>query len=361
MGKPLHSRVRRQLKYFLNRLVVNLSSQRYKDEPIEPESIKRILLIRINYRIGNIVFMTPLIRALEQKLPNAKVDMLVGASFTAPMMQEMPNIQNVYTLPRKMLKSPIKLLKYIKELNQNNYDLIISPKSDSASSNIATLLLKSPIKLGFYNAESWTAANRYVLHNDSVVHEALQPLELMNIFSGDKIQYNRYLDIALSTDEKEEGEKILFDLFKKNNIIPKNKRIIGIFRDARYEKKIDPNWWIEFATEMQKIDENIIFIDILNPDEKEPLMKDMLSISSPNLRELAKIFSALDIFVCGDTGPMHLACASLTPVIAFFNVTNPTIYGPLGKDDKTILIDNKSIKTVSKEVFEHIVKINNKI
>ncbi len=89
---------------------------------------------------------------------------------------------------------------------------------------------------------------------------------------------------------------------------------------------------------MQKIAPQIRFIDILAPGQT-PLKPDMPTISSKNLRNLAKIFSALDAFVCADTGPMHLASASTTPTIALFNATDPAYYGPLGEKDKTLQIN----------------------
>jgi len=357
MSVPLHSKFRRKIKQFFNSVIVKVSNQSYNDEKIQTSSIKRVLLIRVNYRIGNIVFMTPLIRALQKKLPDAKIDMIVGAKFTAPIIEGMSNVEHVYDLPRKLLKEPIKLFNLIKEINANDYDLIISPVNGSASSNLTVLLLKAKIKLGFYNADTWSPINRMVLADKSIVHEALKPLALMNIFSGDILKYNQFLDVDLSLKEREEGRMILSDLLLKNSFNRKDFKIIGIFRDARYEKKIPQDWWIEFIRNMQDLDDSIVFIDILNPNEMEPLIKDMLFISSKNLRDLAKIFSALDIFLCGDTGPMHLASASLTPIIAFFNVTNPELYGPLGENDKAILIKDKDINLVAKETYNSLTSI----
>ncbi len=348
MSLPLHSQIRKKLRTVLNRTLSLFSSQK-NSKFIDPSKIKKILLIRINYRMGNIIFMTPLIRALEKKLPDAKVDILVGASFTAPIIQEMPNIENVYIMSREITQNPIKLFKEIKKLNQNSYDLIINPITGSVTSNIATYLIKSTLKLGFYKKDTWTPFNRTIEYLDNISHEALKPLALIDAFSGKKLSYNNYLDIVLSDKEKVEGREILSNIIK-----PKiDSKIIGIFRDARGEKRIENNWWVSFIEEMQKNDSNILFVDILAPNEKESLIKDMPSISSSNLRELAKIFSALDVFICGDTGPMHLASASFTPTIALFNVTSPSLYGPLGERDRVVQINDKAVSVVVKETYSH--------
>jgi heptosyltransferase III len=45
---------------------------------------------------------------------------------------------------------------------------------------------------------------------------------------------------------------------------------------------------------------------------------------------------------------MHLAVAAQAKVLAFFNKTNAEVYGALGEDNKTIDIENLSIKEVAK-------------
>lgn len=49
-----------------------------------------------------------------------------------------------------------------------------------------------------------------------------------------------------------------------------------------------------------------------------------------DLVELASIMEMCDLMVCNDSGPMHLASAVGTPVVAIFGPTDPTFTGPLG-------------------------------
>jgi ADP-heptose:LPS heptosyltransferase len=48
-----------------------------------------------------------------------------------------------------------------------------------------------------------------------------------------------------------------------------------------------------------------------------------------DLVELAAVLREVDVLVTGDTGPMHLAAAVGTPVVALFGPSNPDRYGPL--------------------------------
>jgi ADP-heptose:LPS heptosyltransferase len=47
----------------------------------------------------------------------------------------------------------------------------------------------------------------------------------------------------------------------------------------------------------------------------------------------------LDVFITGDTGPMHLASALGTPVVAIFGPSDPIRYATRGDFDRVVRID----------------------
>jgi len=50
-----------------------------------------------------------------------------------------------------------------------------------------------------------------------------------------------------------------------------------------------------------------------------------------DLPQLAAILSCLDLLITNDSGPMHLASATGTPVVALFGSTNPNATSPMGE------------------------------
>ena len=54
---------------------------------------------------------------------------------------------------------------------------------------------------------------------------------------------------------------------------------------------------------------------------------------------LAAVLERLSLFVTGDTGPMHLAAAVGTPVLAIFGPSLPTRYAPLAPRSKLVRVD----------------------
>jgi ADP-heptose:LPS heptosyltransferase len=54
---------------------------------------------------------------------------------------------------------------------------------------------------------------------------------------------------------------------------------------------------------------------------------------------LAAVLERLALFITGDTGPMHLASAVGTPVVAIFGPSLPTRYAPLSPRSRIVRID----------------------
>ena len=345
MAKAFHSKLRKKISTKLQKVLSTLFSFKTNTTPIELESIHKILVVRINYRIGNILFMTPLLNALEKEFPNAKIDMIVGASFTKPLIQEMPQINHVYDFPRKLLKQPLKLLKFKKFLNQEKYDLIINPNPNSSSNGFFTLLIKSKYKIGFEVANKFTPLTHSMPFPKEVTHEALRPLLLMQLLSKKDTKFNQTLDIRLTQKEKA-SEKV-------------TPNTIGIFRDARGNKKIDNSWWSLLLEKLKNLDNSLNFIDILDPNNTTSLNKTIKTLSKKNLRTLSANIANLDAFICGDTGPMHLSSASQTPTIALFKTTSPLYYGTLGEKDLSLILKDKSIENIAKEILMHLKKVKN--
>ena len=343
MAKALHSRVRKNISKGLHRLLSKLFPVNQTPEPIKLDEIKKILVVRINYRIGNILFTTPLLNALEKQFPHAQIDIMVGAPFTSSLVEGMPQVNKVYSFPRKLLKQPLKVFALKKELKNNGYDLLVTPNLKSTSDTLFTFLVSAKYKVGFYAKDVFSPLTHAVESTSEVNHEALKPLVLMSVFSDKLLEnYTPYLDIRLSDEEKQTVA---------SSIAPQS---IGIFRDARGDKKLDNEWWLSLLDALHTLAPQLKIVDILDPNNTTPLKDEMKTLSEKNLRTLAAKIANLDAFICGDTGPMHLASSAKTPTIALFKTTSPEYYGTLGKKDLSLVLKDKTIDNVAKEILVHL-------
>ncbi len=343
MAQALHIRLRKKLALFMQRTLRKIFLRPPVNTKIDTSTIQKILVVRINYRIGNILFTTPLLNALSKQFPNAQIDMILGAPFIAPLIEGMPAINKVYSFDRKLLKHPLDVYALRKEINQNDYDLMVLSSGLSTSDTLISWLIHARYKIGFYDKDSFKNLTHMVDSPTKVEHEALVPLHIMEGLGESTVDsFAQHLDIQLTKEEKIRVDDSALT------------QAIGIFRDARNEKKIDDIWWKELILELKYLDDSWTFVDILDPNNKTALEPDMHTISEKNLRVLAAKIGNLKAFICGDTGPMHLASATKTPTIALFKTTSPTLYGTLGRDDLSLEMQEKSVKEIAKEIVQHL-------
>jgi len=264
------------------------------------------------------------------------------------LLGKMANVENIYYAHSRLLKYPNKLAQLFKKLNNNGYDLLISPTYTSGSSSISQAFIKAKYKLSFKVKDFINFAN-IVVDIPDIKHSALFPLALMDAFAGEKLTYEPYLDIALSGDEKNKGKETLRQLIGQENV--DNKIVIGIFRAARYEKKLADSYWLELVNRLLKTGNNYIIVDVLGLGDY-PLSDQIVSVDLKTPRALACFLSALDFFITLDSGPLHLAGAAKTNIIALFNKTSPGGYGPLGKNDRVIDLNIKNVSEVIAEIAD---------
>ena len=163
----------------------------------------------------------------------------------------------------------------------------------------------------------------------------------------------KVLDIKLDDTERTQGCEALEELLQRNGMERGERKVIGLFRNARFDKRISDGWWQQWFDTLNET-APVIVVDILSPDVPEPLNDGVVTFSEKNLRKLGAFMAALDAFVCADTGPMHLAAASGATTLALFNKTEAAVYGTLGENNLTIDMDGLDVKTIVERQLGHI-------
>ncbi len=125
-------------------------------------------------------------------------------------------------------------------------------------------------------------------------------------------------------------------LLESRGVDPEKKRVVlnpGAFFGAA--KRWPPERFSELAVRLQKsLDAEIL---VIGSSEEEPLArvisdgmtkKAHVLNGATSLRTLAAVLSTADLVVSNDSGPMHIANALKTPLVAIFGPTDPRLTGP---------------------------------
>src|SRR5574339_515018 len=82
---------------------------------------KRILVVRADARLGNLVFSLPFVSALKKKFPQAEISFLVSAQFAELLKNE--SGYEVLTFNKKKARNPLYLLELMSRLQSRRFDL----------------------------------------------------------------------------------------------------------------------------------------------------------------------------------------------------------------------------------------------
>ncbi len=100
-------------------------SGRIRPEDVDISSIFRILVIRQDARLGNLVLMSPLLGALREAFPDAELDVLISEGFES-ILAGNPNVTRVLVFEKQIrLKMLWKYLGVVDDLRIARIDLAV--------------------------------------------------------------------------------------------------------------------------------------------------------------------------------------------------------------------------------------------
>jgi heptosyltransferase-3 len=330
--KNLRHRSREYLGWLLARLV---GRRRYATS-LAPEEIATVLICRINGRIGNTLFLTPLIRYLHELLPDAAIDLALGYPHAEELLRAMPGVRRIIVFPHGKLAQIGRYLAALRTLRSVRYDLAIDPTEFSTSGRVMLALSRSRYRLGFANSFQWAPLTHAVPLAREAMHQAVRPLYLAQRIFGAPLQHtDARLWLPLPEAERAQGRRVVDEAIGAGRVAtPSN--VFGFFAHAANLKLIDRSWWLEFWQAFLALEPLAIPLEFLPSPGHAPTDARFVSLHLRSTRELTAAIAATRMFISTDTGPMHLASTTAVPTVALFQASDPGLYGPLKPDDLAI-------------------------
>ncbi len=294
------------------------------------KNYSNILLIKPG-AVGDLLQLTPAIRALARRYPETKISLLVGSAAAATMFLHNSHIHETIVFDRKGAhRSPAGFFRLWKRLRAARYDLVVNFQR----SNVKAWLLASaafPCKLLVYRKARGRTVHAVVNHLETLAPLGIIPEECD-------------LDLALSCgpEEKAYAEALFRDEgFSGGRIIvalnPGASNRIKCWSPERFAILAD-SLIVELGAGIVLVgggNERDLAERILAGMSHAPL--DL--IGKTTLLQLGAVLDRCDVLVSGDTGPLHMATAVKTPVVALFGAIDPDRTGPVGEGHRIIRHD----------------------
>jgi heptosyltransferase-1 len=271
---------------------------------------------------------TPSLSALRKGFPNAFISYVVEKPYRE-LVEGHPELDKVIVLERKQGFSDF--LRLIRSIRKEKYDAVLDFHGGPRASLI-TQFSKAKLKVGYR-----IKYRNFIYH----IKLARRP-ESGRLHSVEShINFVRALGmdikapppLSLPQGRKDEAEKVK-KIIKENGL--EGFKIITIHIGAGNEFRDwgTDNWIKLIGLLAQRTDVKIVLIGA-NEDkeaEVEIIKKNKDSTFSQvgklNLREVRELISYSSLFVGPDSGPMHIAATTSTPIVALFGPTLPANFSP---------------------------------
>ena len=302
---------------------------------------EKILVARTD-RMGDVILSVPTLELLKKDYPDCHLAMLVSP-YTQPLLENNPYLDEVIIDDRSDKHRGIKgFVELVGLLKHRRFDIAIVLHP---TWRLASLLFSARVKYRIgsgYRFYSFLFNLKVFQHRKDIQkHELEYNLDMLRALN---ITPQRVLPkVYLSTQEKEKGKVLLEEL----SIKPDDSLVAIHPGSGNSSLNLPLEKFAQVADElMGKEGAKIVLtgdsseLDLVKA-VKEKMKHPSIDLAGKlNLRELAELLERADLIISNSTGPMHLAVAVGTPVVAVFcpiKVSSPKRWGPYGENDQVVL------------------------
>lgn len=301
-----------------------------------PKKYKNILIIKMS-SLGDIIHALPSLYVLRKAYPEAKITWAVHPAF-AGILPGKPWLDDIYLVDRKRIKKPSYWKQVWHDLHEKHFDLVIDLQM-IAKSGLISFLSGGKTRIGYNDAREGSflfskPVPEIHKHSDHIIEQLLDVMCYLGC-PVDKIEFPlRNFDHEMET---------VSSLLHSHGV---HGSYVVLIPGTRGDYK---KWPIEYWGELaKKLADDQITTVIAGTKGEMDMGKAIKKISpSPytvnlmgetNLLELAALEKMAALHISCDTGPLHIANAVHTPIIALFGPTLPDRSGPYGNDNSHVIL-----------------------
>lgn len=276
-------------------------------------SYKNILIVQLR-QLGDILLTTPVVDALKELYPQAKISFL-SHPMGKLVLSGNPNIDECLFYPG----SKVEYLKFLLKLRQNKYDLVLDYMFNGRSA-IFSSITGAKKRISFQSNRSFFYSDVIARDTDIpmyIVEEKLRLLKELN-WQGQR------KNITLSWFENDlEASKEFLESLKPASI-----RVLISATHRRENRQWPVERYAELSDSLTK-HWGAEVIWLWGPGEEEFVTKAMSLCKMPThkapktgFREMAALIAQTDLFIGNSNGPSHVAVSCNTPSIQLHGPTS---------------------------------------
>ena len=309
----------------------------------------KILLIRLRL-IGDVVFTTPIPRALKRRWPDARIDYLVEDA-AAPVLATNPSIDNLIVIRHaRGMRRVTDDIRLAARLNKDRYDIVIDLHGGPRSSWL-TLATAAPQRIGYtVQGRSWmytttVARPRELRARHSVVNQwdllaAITPEEGIEEahWSAGPDPSRDAVEMPVDPGVDAQVERRL----REAGVWSRHQLIVAHVSAGNPFRRWPEPAFIKLLVHLAQGGGDRRVIVSSGPSDRDAALRitraaraqlgsagyRLVEFGDFDLPELRALIGRSRVFIGGDTGPLHIAATTRTPVVGVYGPTLPARSAP---------------------------------
>jgi lipopolysaccharide heptosyltransferase II len=315
--------------------------------------------------IGDLVMATKAFRAIKNGMPKSELHLLTSTQGAA-IGQNLDIFEKIHIFPirelRKNKRTIFQITHLIKSLRKQRYSIAINlypigSYIGSLKMGLFFLLINAAVKIGHEKNGFGLFLDKKLPEKFFLENHLSDAMVKMTELAGGKPDDK---NLTISWNKKAEAK---WDPFLRKSRA-RGKKLIGINPGGdRPNRRWNSVHYSKIADKLCKNNNSQIIIfggqgeeKIANKIEKSMRYNAKNLCGKLSLNELIFLISQLDLLVSNDSGPMHIAAATKTRVVAIFGPENADIFRPYTTPDLYRIIQKEvDCRPCQKEVCEQAV------
>ncbi len=316
----------------------------------------KLLIVKL-HAIGDLVIATPALQRIRTGLPDARLTVLT-TKWTAPAIYNNPDIDRTIEVDNSIffqpgLKTLPPTIKLINSIRSENFDAAVL---FHANRMIDKFIKICGVEKRYFFSSNWiNSSDRSVFMNESK-HAALIAYDLADRFTlqlgGKPVKHPRLENLRYSWFCTDDEESIAADIIKHNGLCEQEFMVVlpggGVNpSDIAAVKRWNTDKFTGLCDEIgARLNCKVVLSggktdnEICEKVERHSKIKPVNLTGKYSLRITGAILKQAKAVVANDSGPLHIAAATGTPVVGVFGPTGgANLNLPPGKNNYAAELD----------------------
>ncbi|MGA2516667.1 MAG: glycosyltransferase family 9 protein [Thermodesulfobacteriota bacterium] len=310
---------------------------------------QKILVLRLS-AVGDVIRTLPAVKALKEHRPSSFITWIVEEPSRA-LLESQPEVDEVILFPRKRWTRGIKSPKgiwgtfgemrgFVKDLRRRKFDVALDFHG-ILKSGVLSFLSGSPKRIGYDRRSTKEGNFLYSNVKVNLPGERISRFERnLALLKGIGLELKKLkYRLHIPPEDREYVE----DFFKGSSALL-IKPLIAIHpgtSQKAFFKRWMPDQYAQLADRLvRELNASVLFtwgdkelgwVEGIRKQMKEP---SLLAPKTESLTQLGELYRNCDLYIGGDTGPMHIASLMGIPVVVIYGPTDPIENEPFGNHIK---------------------------